>query len=104
MSLLERVRGRERFFQNGWVSGSGGDHPSLNRQPAACWRRTWRRDAEGQTPPLPRKLQRHCEGAERTTSYEQRAAVLRKAGDLWFRLAQDRSHHVDRPRDRIDSA
>jgi benzaldehyde dehydrogenase (NAD) len=56
------VPGRERSFRTVGFLDQAANTPSPNRQPAACWA---------------------------ATSYEQRAAVLTKAGDLWARHADE---------------
>jgi benzaldehyde dehydrogenase (NAD) len=87
MSLLEARAWQGKIFSSGWIPGSGGEYSVV--EPATG-------DVIGKlgaaTPKDVAAAAKRAADSQRTwaaTSYEQRAGVLRKAGDLWASHADE---------------
>jgi len=87
MSLLDASTWHGKIFAGGWVAGAGGTYPV--REPATG-------DQLGQlgaaTPDDVATAGKRAAGAQKAwaaTGFEQRAKVLRKAGDLWGQHAEE---------------
>lgn len=94
MSLLDASAWHGRIYSNGWVPGSGGTYSV--REPATGGELgTLGAATPGDVEAAGRKAA-EAQKAWAATSYEQRAAVLRKAGDLWAQHADEVSGWVIR--------
>jgi benzaldehyde dehydrogenase (NAD) len=87
MSLLEKSAWQGKIFSNGWVFGSGGEYPVT--EPATGGVLGALGAATPKDVAAAGKKAAEAQKGWAATSYEQRAAVLRKAGDLWARHADE---------------
>ncbi len=87
MALLESGVWQGKIFSNGWVAGSGGTYPVV--EPATGGQLgTLGAAAPNDVAEAARKAS-EAHKAWAATSYQLRAAVLRKAGDLWAQHAEE---------------
>ena len=81
MNSLISPPGPAEIYSGGWGPGSGGTYDGSSRPPATRWARSvWPRPT---TSPAPRRSRKSTAGLG-GVSYDRRAAVLRRAGDLFL--------------------
>ena len=87
MGLLDAGTWQGKIYSNGWAAGSGGDYPVTEPATGAELGRIGRA-----TPDDVRNAARLAKEAQRSWAaapYSERAAVLRRAGDLWLEHADE---------------
>ena len=87
MSLLESGTWQGKMFSNGWVPASGGEYSVM--EPATGEELGNWAPQRRPTSRLRGNGRRRRKTAWAATGFEQRAKVLRKAGDLWGQHAQE---------------
>lgn len=89
MSLLEPSLWSDSVYSDGWVTSSGGTRPVVEPATGTELGRAGLADADDIARATARAAEAQREWA--ATSYQERAAVLRRAGDLWAEHADELS-------------
>ena len=88
MTLLEADRWTGQVFVDGWEPGGGGDYAVIGARDRRRARPPGRGD-RSRTSPAPRPAPSEAQRAWADTMYQERAAILRKAGDLWNQHSEE---------------
>ena len=87
MSLLESGTWQGKIFSNGWVTTSGGEYPVI--EPATGEELGTLGAATPQDVEAAGQKAAHAQKAWAATGIEERARVLRKAGELWGQHSEE---------------
>ena len=88
MSLLQESDWQGKIFSDGWTEGSGQPTPSCRPPPARRWA-TMGKATAGRRAAAPPPRAVEAQRAWAAAPYNERAAVLRRAGDLWHANAEE---------------
>ena len=94
MSLLEAGTWQGKIYSNGWIPGSGGEYPI--KEPATGGNLGTLGAATPKDVTSAGQKAAEAQKGWAAASYEERAAVLRKAGDLWTQHADEVSGWIIR--------